>query len=228
MVPADSTELANRIEDRVRAWRITVERVTETTNSVLAFGQSHDRPVVLKVVKTRGDEWYSGAILDAFEGRGVARVYEYDEGAMLLERLDPGESLVSMAVGGHDEDATGILAGIIRTMSPRLFDAARDWLAIDPKGVIGELEYEVGAALRNPCEAPQVLAEPTVIRRRAARFARELGLDQARILSWAFALAVLAVIWAVEDGHRVEEDNGWIALAGAIRPMLNKLDIDLG
>ena len=31
-----------------------------------------------------------------------------------------------------------------------LFDSDRGWLAIDPKGVIGEVEYEIGASLRNP------------------------------------------------------------------------------
>jgi streptomycin 6-kinase len=28
------------------------------------------------------------------------------------------------------------------------------WVAIDPKGVVGELEYEVGAIIRNPVENP--------------------------------------------------------------------------
>ena len=31
-----------------------------------------------------------------------------------------------------------------------LLDKDRGWVAIDPKGVVGELEYEVGALLRNP------------------------------------------------------------------------------
>jgi streptomycin 6-kinase len=31
-----------------------------------------------------------------------------------------------------------------------LFDARRGWLAIDPKGVVGEPQFELGAALRNP------------------------------------------------------------------------------
>src|SRR4029079_11177091 len=39
-----------------------------------------------------------------------------------------------------------------------LCDERRGWVAIDPKGVIGELEYEIGAALRNPYERPELLA----------------------------------------------------------------------
>ena len=101
-----------------------------------------------------------------------------------------------------------------------LFDAERGWLAIDPKGVVGELEYEVGAALRNPYERSELFAEPSAIRKRVERFARELRLDAARMLAWGFAQAVLAAIWAVEDGVAVETGNSWIVLANAIRPML--------
>jgi streptomycin 6-kinase len=33
-----------------------------------------------------------------------------------------------------------------------LHDSERGWVAIDPKGVLGEPEYEIGVALRNPIE----------------------------------------------------------------------------
>src|SRR5262249_60161011 len=56
-----------------------------------------------------------------------------------------------------------------------LHDERRGWLAIDPKGVIGELEYEIGAALRNPYEHPELLATEAVIERRLAIFHAALG-----------------------------------------------------
>ena len=102
-----------------------------------------------------------------------------------------------------------------------LLDARRGWLAIDPKGVVGELAYEVGAALRNPCRKPELFAAPTTIRRRVDRFARELSLDGDRILEWAFAQAVLAAIWEIEDHGVLKSGAGWIALANAIWPMLS-------
>jgi streptomycin 6-kinase len=71
------------------------------------------------------------------------------------------------------------------------------WLAIDPKGVVGEAEYEVGAFLRNPL--PELLrrAHPEkVLRRRVDGFVERLGLDRGRVLSWNFAQAVLAAWWA--------------------------------
>jgi streptomycin 6-kinase len=80
-----------------------------------------------------------------------------------------------------------------------MLDAQRGWLAIDPKGVIGETAYEVGAALRNPCERPTVFAATATIERRVALFAGILGLDPKRVLGWAFAQAIPAAIWEVED-----------------------------
>ena len=101
-----------------------------------------------------------------------------------------------------------------------LLDSGRGWLAIDPKGVVGELEYEVGAALRNPYERPDVFTKPAAIARRVERFERELHLNAGRMLAWAFAQAVLAAVWEVEDGCAVRPDNAWLALASNIRPML--------
>jgi streptomycin 6-kinase len=281
MEAAIPAEVSSRVAERIAAWRVVVERFLTTETSILAFGWRDQQPVVLKVIKNPGDEWQSGSILDAFEGRGVVRVHEHIEGAMLLERLIPGESLRSMVVNGADDDATRVLAETIHTMSPRtpegivptardwarafesyaasgdgqipgpllqtahrtymdlcdsqshlrllhgdlhhynvLFDAERGWIAIDPKGVMGELEFEVGAALRNPVGSPELFAAPSIIRRRVERLGRELDLDETRILRWAYAQAVLAAIWAIEDGMRVE-DLGWIALADALRPMVH-------
>src|SRR5262249_48966777 len=42
----------------------------------------------------------------------------------------------------------------------------RGWLAIDPKGIIGERAYETGALLRNPTEDASRFARPEVIDRR--------------------------------------------------------------
>ena len=101
-----------------------------------------------------------------------------------------------------------------------LFDSARGWLAIDPKGVLGETEYELGAALRNPLERPDLFASASVVERRIARFARRLSVDAGRVLEWGFAQAVLAVIWKVEDRRAVHDRDPFLQLAAAIRPML--------
>ncbi len=93
------------------------------------------------------------------------------------------------------------------------------WLAIDPKGLIGEAEYEVGALIRNPL--PRLLALPDVTATLARRFdilAETLGFDRQRMIAWSYAQAILSAWWHIEDhGH------GWeptIALAERLAPLL--------
>ena len=77
------------------------------------------------------------------------------------------------------------------------------WLALDPKGVIGEPAYELGALLRNPL--PQLLAHPQparVLARRVDLLAEFFGLARERIVGWGVAQAVLSAWWSYEDhGH---------------------------
>lgn len=74
------------------------------------------------------------------------------------------------------------------------------WLAIDPKGLVGEPAYEVGALLRNPFPTLLNWPEPgRVLARRADQLAEMLGFDRARIVGWGLAQAVLAAWWCIED-----------------------------
>lgn len=82
------------------------------------------------------------------------------------------------------------------------------WLAIDPKGVIGEPLYEVGAFIRNPIE--QLVKEndlSAIIKRRIELFAEMLGADKQRIKDWSYVQAVLAACWAVHDNQNPKQ---WI------------------
>jgi len=98
-----------------------------------------------------------------------------------------------------------------------LYHAQRGWLAIDPKGVLGEPAYETGAGLRNPTVDVALFATPAIIDRRVRILCERLLLDRARVLGWCFAQAVLAAIWAVENGT---EDERGIATAQATLPLL--------
>jgi streptomycin 6-kinase len=102
-----------------------------------------------------------------------------------------------------------------------LFDARRGWLAIDPKGVVSEVEYEVGAFLRNPFERPELFLSCPRIERRVTLFANKLKLNYERMLGWGFAQAILSAIWMIEDGFAVNATNPALRLAHVIRPMLS-------
>jgi len=77
------------------------------------------------------------------------------------------------------------------------------WLALDPKGIIGEPAYEVGALLRN--QLPESLSASEAKRllaRRLDQLAEALGFDRERLRAWGFAQAVLSAWWSLEDhGH---------------------------
>jgi streptomycin 6-kinase len=102
-----------------------------------------------------------------------------------------------------------------------LFDYRRGWVAIDPKGVVGELDYEVGALLRNPVEQPALFSNRATVERRLRLLTSLLPLDHSRILKWSFAQAVLSAIWGVEDGYLVDPNNPALQLANTLRPMIS-------
>jgi len=220
-------------------------------------------PVVLKTSEFSDEIEHGLAALRLFDGRGIARLLEYDEEkkVMLLDRLQPGTMLASL-VPEQDEQATSILAGVMRQLwrpaptehafptveqlgqgltqlrahyaggygpfSPYLVDEAMDlfstlsasapqnmllhgdlqhhnilrsgeaWLAIDPKGVVGDPGYEVGASFYNPM--PRILEVPNLeqmLARRVAQLSEELGMERARIRGWGLAQSVLNAWWSV-------------------------------
>lgn len=97
-----------------------------------------------------------------------------------------------------------------------LSDRARGWCAIHPKGVVGELEYEIGAALRNPFDRPDLFASLDVAERRLEQFGLALGIDVSRARGWAFAQAVLSAIRHVEQGGEVASTEPALRLARAL------------
>ncbi len=80
------------------------------------------------------------------------------------------------------------------------------WLAVDPKGVVGEAAYETAALLHNPVEALDGPDPRGLLERRLDVLSGELGLDRARIRAWGLAQAVLAAYWGLEDGGRVWDE----------------------
>lgn len=76
------------------------------------------------------------------------------------------------------------------------------WAAIDPKGLIGDREYDVIQFLLNRLPAENLSA---LIDKRIALLAEELDLDTHRIYSWGFAHSVLATCWSIEDHGNYDE-----------------------
>lgn len=76
-----------------------------------------------------------------------------------------------------------------------------EWIAIDPKGVIGPLEYEVGRFIMNPI--PDLLKQDNakeIIKNRFEQFSKLFGFEKQRLIDWAFVQSILNACWTEEDG----------------------------
>lgn len=228
---------------------------------------AHDgSKAVLKIGFPGDKEFRQGALaLKVFNGQGSVKLLNEDleKGVILLEKLEPGENLLSLP---SDEDRMHIAADVMKklwrktpdvdtfphiadlgkgfvrhrekfggTSGPlpqKLFDKAekiffelensmsetvllhgdlhqanilsshRDgWLAIDPKGVLGERAYEIGSLLRNPKQLATNSDLPKILGSRIAILSEELKISKERIIGWGMSQAVLSAVWSVED-HR--------------------------
>lgn len=264
-------KLPTLLADCAQRWAITVEPPFSLSYNYVAPARRADgSAVVLKVGYPNSQELCNEIhALLLYAGDGMVQLLDYDrdQGVMLLERLQPGEMLSTLA---DDEEATIIattvmrklwrpaptthtfptvaewaqglqehrarFAGDVGPLPKALFEEAeayfRDllaaheppmllhgdlhhfnilraqrqpWLAIDPKGLVGDPAYEVGAFLYNP--APLFGSRPDmdrVLERRVALFAEHLGFDRARICGWGIAQAVLSACWTIEGNGQ-----GW-------------------
>ena len=107
--------------------------------------------------------------------------------------LDPAQRIYADLCATQREPA--LLHGDLHHYNV-LSDRTRGWCAIDPKGVVGELEYELGAALRNPSTGPTCSRTSTSSSGGSSNFGLGLGIDVSRARGWCFAQAVLSAIWS--------------------------------
>lgn len=77
------------------------------------------------------------------------------------------------------------------------------WLAIDPKGLIGERTFEYTILFCDPdIGRPEIMLarQPDNFARRLAIVCAEAGLERDHLLRWILAWCGLSWMWAVEDG----------------------------
>lgn len=86
------------------------------------------------------------------------------------------------------------------------------FLAIDPKGIVGDIGFEISVFLNNP--RGWILNVPDrrkMLRRRIEQFAEAFAIEPADLRDWAFAEAVLSAWWTIEGGGSSWEK--WLACA---------------
>ena len=249
-----------------KSWSIRVGAPLENLsyNYIAPAVRDDDQQVILKLGHPNEELTSEINALIRFDGKGSVRLLEFDHarGAMLLERLIPGDSLLTIR---DDSEATRIAARVMRDLwqpapvgddfptvdrwamgmrrlrnhfdggtgplPEKLVEKAEQlfpdllstmgepvllhgdlhhenilranrqpWIAVDPKGVIGEPAYETGALLRNMKQ--ELLAQPDpshIVARRVESLCDELGFEPQRVLEWGLAQAVLSAWWSIED-----------------------------
>ncbi len=82
------------------------------------------------------------------------------------------------------------------------------WRAIDPFGVVGERELEIGGFIRNPqFQLPVDADRQRMLKRRLAIFHEDLGLDIQRMSAWSAVYAAISAAWILSgDGEGWEFD----------------------
>jgi len=90
------------------------------------------------------------------------------------------------------------------------------WVMIDPQGFIGELEYEIGAFIRNPLfelldhrDLHQLMID------RFNQLSLLLDVDKKRIIDWSFVQSVLAACYCQQNESK-QGENYFIAVAELI------------
>jgi streptomycin 6-kinase len=89
----------------------------------------------------------------------------------------------------------------------------RGWLAIDPKGLVGERDFEFANLFRNP--DAQIALSPGRLCRQARIVAAQARVDGTRLLRWILAYAGLGAAWSLQSGHDAGPGLAIAALAAA-------------
>lgn len=97
-----------------------------------------------------------------------------------------------------------------------ILESGRGWLAIDPKGVLGDPCFDAANMFFNPLDRDALCKDPERIAGMAAIFHDVLALDPRRVLDHAFAYGCLSAAWHAEDETGADEERE-LAVAAAVR-----------
>ncbi|UCI16096.1 MULTISPECIES: aminoglycoside phosphotransferase family protein [unclassified Mesorhizobium] len=174
---------------------------TEIAAEVMAklFSPSdHPAPPDLQPLRERFSSLFKKAEADRVVGRNSL----YVEAAEIADRLLGGPHDVRPLHGDLHHD--------------NIMHGARGWLAVDPKGVLGDPGFDAANMFYNPLDRDDLCLDPPRIAGMAEVFARTLSQTPAAILDHAIAYGCLSASWHHEDDNAIEE-NRELSVAAAIR-----------
>lgn len=132
--------------------------------------------------------------------KGIGRLHKHFQGGtgpFPAKLVDQAESLFRELLDSTDTQI--VLHGDLHHWN--ILRAQRQpWLALDPKGVIGDPAFEVAAWMHNPIDLIHHWHNvDKIMSRRLDQFSEILRIDRQRLLGWSLAQAVLSAWWCIED-----------------------------
>ena len=93
-----------------------------------------------------------------------------------------------------------------------------EWLAIDPQGIIGEIEFEVAAFdLIDNDEIARYKSIANILHERITMLAAVTGVDESRLTAWIYLRIMMSALWFIEDNG----DPAWpLMMAGHVYQLL--------
>jgi streptomycin 6-kinase len=149
-------------EDYLARWRLTPDGAPIATHSsdMLPVRRA-GVPAMLKIAREAEERW-GGLLMGWWDGDGAARVLAQEGSALLLERATGNRSLVGMARGGRDDEASRIICAVAARLHaprdrppPRLIPLPRWFAALEPAAARHGGILSLAAAT-----ARELLAEP--------------------------------------------------------------------
>jgi streptomycin 6-kinase len=121
----------NKLNHYLAAWNLAnPQLLTQTATSHIYTVTNNAETVILKLLSASETTEQVGALaLRYFDGHGAVRLLRYDEGAHLLEYAS-GDELVTLVARGEDEDATRVIAQVIRELHSVPQDAPQNGLFV--------------------------------------------------------------------------------------------------
>jgi streptomycin 6-kinase len=95
----------------------------------------------------------------------------------------------------------------------------RGWMAIDPKGLVGERGFDFANIFTNPDlddPACGIAVAPRRFARRVEVVAGAAGLERRRLLQWILAWTGLSAAWFLGDGEPADIDRRVAEMAAGL------------
>lgn len=230
--------------------------IFSTPSSLLQPVLYKNKKAMLKIFMVE-EEKRGAKLMIWWNGIGAVKVFEYDNDAILMQRIPDNSLLTTMAVNNRDDEATQIICNVANLLHSCkknesipgliplenwfgdlflfadkfgevfrkcahiakgllknqqdivalhgdlhhgniLHSTHRGWLAIDPKGIIGERTFDYVNILCNP--NAEVALKKGRLSRQLEIISREAAISFDTLLKWTAAWSGLSAIWSLNDG----------------------------